>query len=129
MATDLIADELLLRGLDDWVDASEVAFVVARQLSLPAPAADPREVLDVALAVLRTLLDEGFVEIGEVTDGGFFAWETSTDDSIARVHGAWDATLPNGPGLGEVFWIANTGKGDARAQRRPQGRERLESDE
>lgn len=68
MATNTMIDELLRRGADDWVSVAEVAWV-AKSIGR---AASDQEILDVAIAAITHVMN-GLMEVGDVTDGGFFA--------------------------------------------------------
>jgi hypothetical protein len=65
--------ELLISGLSDWVSLAEVQQIISHfQL------ADPdRERQDLVLRTIRSLLNDGLMQIGELPgpDGKFPAWE------------------------------------------------------
>lgn len=102
-------DELLLRGADDWVPAAEVAWVAKST----GGAASDEEVLDTSIAAIRHVVMNGLMEVGDVTDGGFFAWDMDPRGAVEKVARDWRA-LGRSPDLGEVCWLANTPAGDAR---------------
>ena len=106
-------DDLLIRGLDDWIQAAEVASVV-RTTGATTSEAAAREM---ALRLIRTLLDAGLCEVGMVEEQrGFIRWMDSIADSMQRIEAAW-GVRPTGPDLGEVCWLSLTAEGKAQAQR------------
>ena len=91
--------------------AAEVAWL-AKSLG---DAETDEEILDVTLRAIRAVVEKELMQIGDVTDGGFFEWELTPEESLVRVQREWSA-LGRSPGLGEVCWLANTGAGDIRAK-------------
>ncbi|HEV7465407.1 MAG TPA: hypothetical protein VGP96_03850 [Candidatus Dormibacteraeota bacterium] len=106
-----VIDELLLRGLDDWLQMAEVVFVVGS--ADPALSNDEKKVR--ALEVITEMLDGGLVEAGEVTADGFVSWRLSPKTAIARIVERW-SRVEDMPGSGEVRLLANTAAGDAAAK-------------
>ncbi len=111
MTTRRMIDELLVLGVDDWVMAADVAWLAK---SIGGAASD-EDVLDLAIAVIEEVVTRALMQIGDVTDGGFFEWDVSAQDAVERVAREWRA-LGRSPDLGEVCWLANTPAGDARAE-------------
>ena len=105
-------DELLTCGADDWVDAAEVAWV-ARSVGGATTEAEIREL---SIDLIREVLEQGFMRIGDVTKEGFRPWPLSSGDAVLRVRNEWTA-LGRGPRLGEIFWLENTETGDQRSRR------------
>lgn len=103
-------DDLLLRGSDDWVTAAEVAWLAK---SVGGATTD-EEIREVALSAIKEVVMRGLMQVGDVTDDGFFEWDRSPEDSLEAVAQEWRA-LGRLPDLGEVCWLANTPAGDARA--------------
>jgi hypothetical protein len=56
------------------------------------------------------------MKIGDVTEDGFQEWRAPLTDAVERVKDEWKE-LGRRPNLGEIFWPANTEKGDDRARR------------
>ena len=106
-----IGEDLLVRGLDDWVHLAEVAWVVKSANT----SANEHELVEESLKVIRGLLAEGFAEIGDVTDGGFFEWNVPIEVAIDRVWREWTG-LDHDLLQGDVCWLANTELGNERAQ-------------
>jgi hypothetical protein len=109
VATQVI-DELLLRGLDDWLQLAEVVSVVGS--ADPALSNDEKKVR--TLEVVIEMLDGGLVEAGDVTADGFVSWQLSPTMAINTIVDRW-SRLEGMPGIGEVCWLANTAAGDAAA--------------
>lgn len=106
-----LPDELLVAGLDDWLHLADIAWS-AREF---ARGSEKQDVIAVAVEALTELLDQGLVEIGEVSDGGFFEWDATQEAAILRVQQEWMA-LGRVPQPGDVCWVANTKAGDKRAR-------------
>lgn len=111
MATDTLIDELLIRGADDWLTASEVAWIAKSKGNAETEGA----ISQLSINLIRAVLRSGLMEAGDVTDGGFFAWATSPEESATRIERAWQE-LGRLPDLGDVCWLANTEAGDDRAR-------------
>jgi len=114
-------EDLLIRGLDDWIQAAEVASVVRMMMG----AESSQVIRELSLQLIQTLLEEGLVEIGTVEEGGFEPWGLPTEKAMRRIERHWSAR-PSGPGLGEVCWLNLTAKGqtlaeDLWARKKPEG--------
>jgi hypothetical protein len=103
-------DDLLVAGLGDWLHAADVAF----HLRL---APNREEAAGQVGSVVRDLIAAELVVAGDVTAAGFVAWDGSADDVSRRISAAW-AALEHDPQPGDVCWLSNTAKGDARARAR-----------
>jgi hypothetical protein len=103
-------EEILARGRADWVDFSEVYWLVEKWSLMRS--LDPHQ--EVA-RLLRHLLSDGLVRAGTVERGaGFVAWDLDESESVDRILREW-SSLGREPHLGEVCWLANTPAGDALA--------------
>lgn len=111
MATERMIEELLISGAEDWITASEVAWVAK---SVGGASTD-EEVLAISLNLIQAAVEQGLMEVGDVTDGGFIPWDLPPLDAVRRVEGAW-RDLGRLPNLGEVCWLANTTNGDRLAK-------------
>lgn len=111
MIDDSVIDELVMRGLGDWVMAAEVVSVVKERATLDQDEAIRSE----AMACIRAVVERGLMIVGDVTDDGFAAWEATQQESLARAEAAFDA-LTGLPNLGEVCWLSNTPAGDEHAR-------------
>ena len=105
-----LAREILKAGLDDWV---ALAAVDGFARSLNDGGEDERR--EWSLAAIRELVLKGLAELGEVSDGGFFAWEDAVDDALDRVGDMWTKADRNHWGF--AVWLSNTAKGDEVARR------------
>ena len=105
-------EDLLIRGLDDWIQASEVASV-----SFEIGGAQSHGMRrELSLRLIRKLLEDGSAEAGMVYEKeGFVPWGIPVDDALQRIESDW-TTRPTGPGLGEVCWLSLTERGNAQAQ-------------
>jgi len=100
-----IEREILRAGSDDWVPLLDVEML-ARRLD---PDADPLGAVEAALAAL---LDDELVELGDVSDGGFFAWEDSPDGALNRLRTEWRKGRSQDD-RAFICWVNNTAAGDA----------------
>jgi len=103
-------EAILIRGLDDWVRAAEVASIartVGKMDSNPAARV-------LAMPVIRCVLEDGTMEVGDVTDSGFASWGVSASEAMRRIEQDWRESAS--PGLGEVCWLSLTGKGALEAE-------------
>ena len=110
-------NDLLIRGLDDDIQAAEVASTVMRLSG--AVAQD--EVRDLSIELIRVVVQQGLMEIGDIIGSGFHPtyryasvkfrrWDLSFEESLERVKREWKA-LERNPSLGEICWLVNTKKG------------------
>lgn len=114
------ADELIIRGIDDWVDAAEVASIAMNT----GGARSPDDIRDLSLRTIRHVVEAGLAEIGEVTvHDGYRKWDMPPEAALERVEREWLA-LGRGPDLGELCWLCNTQAGDERGRLLLQIRER-----
>lgn len=106
-----VIDEVLILGLDDCVQAFQVASF--SQTEGGAKGID--ELRELSMRCLRTLLADCLMQIGSVTaDRGFVPWSLPTEDALTRVEKEW-RLLPRGPTLGDIFWLNLTPKGKVAA--------------
>lgn len=115
MTIDYLTERLLLVGSDDWLHLADIAWSV-RQFA----ADDCRDVISIGTEALAMLLDQGLIQVGEVSDVGFVQWEMANADAVARIRREWLA-LDGEPQPGDVCWIANTPLGNERASRLAEG--------
>jgi hypothetical protein len=110
MKIDTLLDKLVISGVDDWIMACEVASVA----KFEGRASSESDSRNLSIQLIQEVLERGLMEIGDVTEGGFRTWNVSIEEAMERVQREWLA-LPEGPNLGDVCWLANTKKGDERA--------------
>jgi hypothetical protein len=107
-------EDLLTRGLDDWIQAAEVDSV--SRTTGGAKADETRR--ELSLQLIRKLLEDGLAEAGMVEEqGGFVPWGIPVEDAMQRIEREWPRRS-SGPGLGEVCWLNLTAEGQALAQER-----------
>jgi hypothetical protein len=111
-----IVDDVLDAGLDDWLMASMVLSIV--MIATNAGSSD--EASEMTLSVIATMLDEGLVQAGDITEGRFERWEISTSEAMRLIETEWHQVRGR-PDLGEVCWLNNTPAGDTRARSRMLG--------
>lgn len=105
-------DEIILRGLDDWVDLSEFIWVVQSSTDARTPA----DVYELAIELLGELLSDGLIVVGTVTETeGFCPWPLAKDEALQRVRREL-AQLDQDLLPGEICWLSNTLAGDQRAE-------------
>ena len=110
MTVQTCLDELLKDGLDDWVQAADVA-TIAQSIG---GARTPEEIKDLSLRVIQEALERDLMTVGDVTSAGFRPWNVPLAEALERVEHAW-GIQGKGPNLGEVCWLENTKRGDDRA--------------
>jgi hypothetical protein len=102
-------DDLLMRGCDDWVDVAEVISVA----KFTGHARSAEEVRDLSLKLIREVVQQGLMEIGDLPDQGrcLKLWPIAPQQCLDRMEREWDA-LGRNPSLGEICWLQNTDKGN-----------------
>jgi hypothetical protein len=77
-------ENILIEGLDDSVDLGGVHQYVVQE----DPSLSLSEVQDNTLEIIRSLVDDGLVELGSMSGKGghFVTWETSLDESMQEIH-------------------------------------------
>ena len=102
-----IVNRLLREAADDWVGVWELPWM-ARSIG---GAQDPEGVLRLSLQVIRKTLEEGLIEVGDVTEDGFRPWGVSAEEACCRIEREW-RRFPDGPKLGDMScWFNLTPKG------------------
>ena len=100
--------DIIVRGLVDWINASEV-HSVALELG---GASTHEEARNLSLDVVARLLRKGLMEAGDVTEAarGFVAWGIPVESALVRIKEGW-SKLPANPGLGDICWLKLTDVG------------------
>ncbi|MEU3193754.1 hypothetical protein ABZ686_24710 [Streptomyces sp. NPDC006992] len=99
-----LAEEVIREGEEDWV---MVDFLIG--VSEDHADANGGDFREISVALLRELLDDGLMEIGDLGESGFEAWSESTDDAIAKFKEGCESL--NWRPMGGLWWLANTEKG------------------
>lgn len=108
------ARDVLLAGLDDWVQLTEVVAWVREDDAHGLD--DVAALADAVDRVLAELLDDGLVAAGTVTEqDGFVPWDLPAAAALERVRLGLLAT-DGEPGIGEVAWFELTPAGRAVAE-------------
>ncbi len=100
MSTSSCINEILVRGLDDWIQAAEVASIARTH----GGAKGDDETRKISIEIVRELLNRDLIQIGEVSSTGFQSWNLSEVDVLAKIDADW-RRRPHGPDLGELFWL------------------------
>jgi len=111
LGLDACVREVLNRGLQDWVDAAEVAWVAQSVGGATAAGF----AFELSIGIISNVLQEGLMVIGDVTGDGFKEWNMTSTEALDRIAREWKA-LGRSPNLGEICWLSNTREGDRRAQ-------------
>src|SRR5947209_168031 len=111
MTLDSLVKELLMRGAADWVSAAEVAWTCKST----GEAQSLDSIRRLAVRAIRMVLDLGLMEVGDLDPIGrtFRKWELATPEAVERIDREW-TRLGRSPQPGDLFWLSNTAKGDAR---------------
>ena len=104
-------EDVLARGVDDWVYAAEVLGVVER-----SGVTDRSQLRQLALGVISEVLVGGFAVAGEVDGERHRPWECSVGDAIARIVEEWGQWGDEAPTPGAVVWLDATLSGVAVGQ-------------
>jgi hypothetical protein len=107
-------EEVLLRGLIDWVALERVHWIVARANAGESLAVIQDKVLD----LIRSLVTEGLLELGDLAteDNRFRARDITLDESIQRVREVYTTKFQDEPEWWFYCWLDPTEKGLAIAE-------------
>ncbi|WP_236055946.1 hypothetical protein [Mycobacterium sp. SM1] len=111
---DIASEKILVEGLDDSVDLSQVHWHVARE----NPSAPLSEVQKKTLETIRSLVEGGLFTLGSMSgEGGrFVAWDTPLDESIKEIHDVYVNQFDDRPQWVWYCWLDLTDKGRQIAQ-------------
>ncbi len=103
-------DEVLLRGLIDWVALERVHSRVARENPSEPLAVVQEKVLD----LIRTLVTDGLYVIGDLAteDHRFAAWDTPLEESIQRIREVYTKEFDDESAWWFICWLDLTEKDD-----------------
>lgn len=106
-------NELLLAGVDDWIDASELVSII---IEITGKVEKQENVKEIALEVVQQVLQEKLMKVGKLVTAEnnilrFSPWKISDSEAVKKIKSEWDS-LGRYPNLGELFWLCNTEKGD-----------------
>ena len=114
-AQEQLRRELLISGLYDWVPLAQVDSAISRDDLAETP---PLAHQDLVLRTIRTLVEDGLMEIGDLPDAGekFAAWNLSVDATMERVTDCFVRHHDN-PTLWEFsIWLNLTDAGERTAK-------------
>ena len=102
--------KFLVYCADDWSGP----WILVVDVHLNDPEADDKTVQTRTLAILRDLLEAGYIRAGDLVDfknDTFIPWDLTVDQAIDRIHTEWD-TLGRDPKPWEIVWFTSTREGD-----------------
>ncbi|OBK39731.1 hypothetical protein A5658_23840 [Mycobacterium sp. 1245111.1] len=102
-------DEVLLRGLIDWVALERIHSIVAQE----NPGQPLAIIQDKVLGLIRSLVSEGLFEVGNLSSstGRFSAWHTTLDESIERIREVYTSKFDDEPAWWFYCWLDATEEG------------------
>lgn len=103
-----LAEDVLAQGAEDWVHAPQLLDIAGR-----AGGANAEVRRDVAIGLLVSLVADGLIEIGWVTDGRHRPWGCSQGEAVLRVARDWWSRESPYVRAGDLFWLAVTPAGDS----------------
>ncbi|MFG2919142.1 hypothetical protein ACGF0D_40465 [Kitasatospora sp. NPDC048298] len=104
MVDNRVFADVLIEGLDDWVPIDQLLWAAKEETAGPQWRA-------FFVELLRHLLDNGLIRIGELVEEGFSPWGGGTDDVVRLVTDDLDR-LDWEPRLGSRAWLCNTEAGN-----------------
>lgn len=111
---DSLVEDLLARGVDDWIQAAEIVDVVIRTGLNGLEHNDPVKLRTRALGLITEVVVAGLMVAGDVTERvGFEPWGVPPGDAVERIASEWLARSDPDVMLGEIVWLSNTPKGNA----------------
>jgi hypothetical protein len=104
--------DILLWGLEDWVDLGFARQYVSDEIGSVSPAELREQTIEVIDALLRARL----LVAGNLTQSGFEAWAEGPCDAVTRLRAEWSE--PDAPlHAGDACWFEITEAGEALARR------------
>ena len=102
--------ELLISGLYDWVPLAEVeTVIISEDLAKPRTAQQ-----DLALRTIRSLIEDGLMQIGDLPNPGeqFSGWDLSIDAAMERVYELFVRRYEERASWELVIWLGLTPSGE-----------------
>jgi len=114
-ATMTARDEVLMRGLSDWVPLQRAHYHVAAEHPGESLITTRRRVL----ALIRTLVSDGSAELGDLQgpDDRFVAWPGPLDESMHRIERVYVERFADESIWPWYAWLSLTATGEALARR------------
>lgn len=112
-------DDVLILGLDGYVDAAAVRGAVA-----PYGVVDPVDLRTLSLGLIAEVIVEWLMVPGEVRDGEHRPWDCTKGEAVERVVLGWLHTSDRGdaPPPRALVWLANSLAGTVAAQAAARGK-------
>jgi hypothetical protein len=101
-----LLEDLLARGVDDWIYAAEVYDIIART-ELP----DPAQLRMLAIGLIAEAIVRGLVLPGEFDGAEHRPWDCSRGEAIARIQEEWLEWGADVPTPGAIVWLDITPAG------------------
>jgi hypothetical protein len=114
-AQERLRKELLSSGLYDWVPLAEVdSIIIDNHLADTLPAQQ-----DLALQTIRSLAEDGLMEIGDLPDKGdrIIPWNVSLDAALARISDRFVGHYEDTATWGFSVWLGLTDAGERVARK------------
>jgi hypothetical protein len=118
-AEDRLRAEILTSGLYDWVPLAEIdSIIIDNHLAKDLPAQQ-----DLALKTIRSLAEDGLMEIGDLPSEGrrLEVWDVSLDEALERIRSRFVGQYDEMPAWGYSTWLGLTEAGE-RAARELEGK-------
>jgi hypothetical protein len=101
-----LVEDVVARGVDDWVSAAEVFDVASRSGVSEQPT-----LRALSVGLIAEVLVRGWMVPGELADSGFARWECSTAEAVARIAQDWFSREEPLVMPGEIVWLDPTEQG------------------
>ncbi|MCV7071044.1 hypothetical protein MJO55_04400 [Mycolicibacterium rufum] len=106
-------DDVLLRGLVDWVALDQVHWLITQA----RPHASVADVQEEVILLIRDLVAEGLMTLGNVdTESGFTRWPIPLDEAMDRVRRVYVVDFGKSNVWPWFCWLDLTEKGDSAAR-------------
>ena len=104
MTPEKVLDSLAEECQEDHVGLWRIVNAVRFDLG----SADPAQTRVIALRLVRSLLQERGMQVGQPAPDGrhFVAWDLSPDQAVRRIEKEW-AALGRDPDIGELAWFTS----------------------
>jgi hypothetical protein len=101
-----LLEDLLARGVDDWVYEAEV-YGIAQRSGL----VDPDQVRMLAVGLIAEALSRGLVIAGDYDGAQHQPWDCSVGEAVARIEEKWLKWGMEVPTPGALVWLDMTPTG------------------
>lgn len=101
-----LLEEIISEGEEDWLPVDHLIGIAKDY-----PDTQGGDFRSLALELLRELISEGLMQIGDLGQTGFEAWSSSVGESLERFRKGCEEY--GWKPMGALWWLANTEKGVA----------------